>query len=60
MANTQRDPVCGMDVNPRDAAATSQHQEQTYYFCSTNCKEKFDQNPQQYVKGQGQSAGRSA
>ena len=59
MANTQRDPVCGMEVEARDAAATSQHQGQTYYFCSTNCKQKFDQNPQQYVKEQGQSAGRS-
>ncbi len=27
MANTQRDPVCGMEVDTRDAAAKSQHQE---------------------------------
>ena len=60
MANTQRDPVCGMEINTQDAAGTSQHQGETYYFCSTNCKEKFEQNPQQYVKGQGQSAGRPA
>lgn len=60
MANTQRDPVCGMEINMEDAAGSSQHQGETYYFCSTNCKEKFEQNPQQYVQGQGQSAGRSA
>jgi P-type Cu+ transporter len=60
MSNTQRDPVCGMEINTHDAADTSQHEGETYYFCSTNCKEKFEQNPQQYVKGQAQSAGRSA
>jgi Cu+-exporting ATPase len=60
MANTQRDPVCGMEIDAQDAAAKSQHQGQTYYFCSEGCREKFDQNPQQYVKGQGQSAGKSS
>lgn len=60
MANTERDPVCGMEINTEDAAGTSEHQGRTYYFCSTNCKSKFDQNPQQYVKGQGQSAGTTA
>lgn len=60
MANIQRDPVCGMDVNAQDAAGTSQHRGQTYYFCSESCKNKFDQNPEQYAKGQGQSAGKTA
>ena len=60
MANTQRDPVCGMEIDKQDAAGTSEHEGQTYYFCSTNCKQEFDQNPQRYVRGQGQSAGRSA
>jgi YHS domain-containing protein len=49
-----------MNVNEKDAAATSQHHGQTYYFCSEGCKNKFDQNPQQYVKGQGKSAGKTA
>jgi serine/threonine protein kinase len=60
MANTQRDPVCGMNVDPQDAAGTSQHQGRTYYFCSDGCKKNFEQNPRQYAKGQGQSAGKSA
>lgn len=57
MANTERDPVCGMQIDTQDAAATSEHQGQTYYFCSEGCKEKFEQNPQQYAGGQEQSAG---
>ena len=53
MPNTRRDPVCGMEVDEKNAAGRSQHQGQTYYFCSEDCKEKFDQNPQQFAKGQG-------
>lgn len=60
MANTQRDPVCNMQVDEKNAAAQSDYQGQTYYFCSENCKEKFDQNPQQYAKQEAQGAGRSA
>lgn len=50
MENTQRDPVCGMEIDTQDAAAT-EHEGQTYYFCSEGCKEKFEQNPQQYAGG---------
>ena len=45
-----KDPVCHMDVDPKNAAAQSKHQGQTYYFCSKGCKAKFDANPAQYVK----------
>ena len=59
MANTQQDPVCNMQVNEKDAASRSEYQGQTYFFCSQNCKEKFDRNPQQYVKQGAKSAGGS-
>jgi len=44
-----KDPVCGMQVDPAKAAGMSQDQGQTFYFCSTGCKTKFDANPGQYV-----------
>jgi len=47
---TQKDPVCGMDVDPNKASATSQKQGKTYYFCSESCKQKFDKNPAQYTE----------
>lgn len=47
------DPVCGMEIDAKDAAGTSEYQEQTYYFCSPGCKKQFDKNPQQYVGQQG-------
>jgi YHS domain-containing protein len=45
-----KDPVCGMDVDPSKAAAKSQHNGVTYYFCAQSCKQKFDQKPDQFVK----------
>jgi len=53
MAN-HKDPVCGMNVDERQAAGQSQYQGETYYFCSQGCKSKFDQNPQQYARNSGQ------
>lgn len=50
MANTVTDPVCGMQVDPRSAAASSTYQGQTYYFCSPACKKAFDKEPTKYVK----------
>jgi YHS domain-containing protein len=29
-----RDPVCGMEVDERTAAATAEYQGTTYYFCA--------------------------
>ena len=46
----ERDVVCGMQVDPAKAAATSEHDGRTYYFCSKTCKTKFDANPAQFVK----------
>jgi len=45
----QKDPVCGMQIDPKTAAGQSSHQGQTYYFCSAGCKQKFDSNPGQYT-----------
>ena len=42
------DPVCGMEVEPNEAAATSTHEGQTIYFCSEQCKEEFDTHPADY------------
>ena len=46
-----KDPVCGMMVDPKTAAAKATYQGKTYYFCSRDEKEKFEKAPEQYVKG---------
>lgn len=40
-----KDPVCGMRVNPKKAAATSVYEGETYYFCKSGCKTHFDKDP---------------
>jgi YHS domain-containing protein len=45
----ETDPVCGMQVNPDKAAATTQYMGKTVYFCSKECKQKFDANPAAYA-----------
>ncbi len=46
----ERDPVCGMQVDPAKAAGSSEHEGKTYYFCGAGCKSSFDANPAQYLK----------
>ncbi len=43
------DPVCGMQVDKQEAAGTSNYNGKEVYFCSLECKQKFDKNPQQYA-----------
>jgi YHS domain-containing protein len=45
----EKDPVCGMDVDPNTAAGKSEYNGQTYYFCSPGCKRDFDKEPDKYV-----------
>lgn len=44
-----KDPVCGMDLDRAGARWLSEYQQTGYYFCSTGCKETFDENPAAYV-----------
>lgn len=52
MADTARDPVCGMDVDKQTAQWKSEYQGQTYYFCAPGCKRSFDKEPEKYLSGQ--------
>ena len=45
------DPVCGMEVDPANAAATSEYKGHPYYFCAEGCRQKFDADPDKYVAG---------
>lgn len=45
------DPVCGMEVDEKSTKDRSTHQDQTYYFCSRDCKEEFDASPEEYIGG---------
>ena len=45
----EKDPVCGMTVNPSRAKATHEHAGKVYYFCRAGCKEKFIADPAKYL-----------
>src|SRR5437588_6964132 len=44
-----KDPVCGMTVDPRNAAGFYEYKGQTYFFCSTGCREKFKADPERFL-----------
>ena len=51
-----KDPVCGMEVQEKKAAAKATHQGATYYFCATACRETFVKAPEKYVAAQKAAA----
>jgi YHS domain-containing protein len=52
-----KDPVCGMEIDPKDAAGKSEYQGLTYYFCSLGCKKAFDKEPAKYASKPGGHSG---
>ena len=44
-----RDHVCDRMADPATAPARSNYAGDTYYFCSEECKRKFDADPERYV-----------
>ena len=44
-----KDVVCGMEIDSEAAAAKSEYEGTTYYFCADDCKTEFDADPGKYV-----------
>jgi P-type Cu+ transporter len=40
-SSTVRDPVCGMEVDPQNAAASAMYNGEMFYFCSQHCRDEF-------------------
>ena len=45
----ERDPVCGMNVDPAKAAASVEQDRKLYHFCCKGCAENFKADPQKYL-----------
>ena len=43
------DPVCGMSLQPDEAAAHFEHDDVTYHFCSQHCATAFEKEPSRYA-----------
>jgi P-type Cu+ transporter len=46
---TERDPVCGMTVDPATAQHDAEHEGRRYYFCSAGCRQRFIADPGRYL-----------
>jgi Cu+-exporting ATPase len=45
-----KDLVCDMSIDEKQAGATYDFQGHTYYFCAAECKDKFAQAPEKFIK----------
>ena len=52
----ERDPVCGMNVDPEKAKVKAEHGGKSYYFCSAGCAKRFEQAPRQFLSAAGPDA----
>ena len=50
MSEMEKDVVCGMQVDPARAAATSDYNGKTYYFCGQGCRERFGADPDAFLR----------
>ncbi len=50
-----KDPVCGMEVKPSEAAGTVEYNGETYYFCAPGCKKAFEKDPEQFLSSSDDS-----
>jgi P-type Cu+ transporter len=56
----EKDPVCGMTVDPGKAAAKQEFRGTTYYFCSRGCAARFSKEPEKFLAAPGSSGMESA
>jgi Cu+-exporting ATPase len=50
------DPVCGMTVDPTSAPASVEYEGKKYYFCCPHCAQKFQAEPDRYLRSEGSSS----
>jgi YHS domain-containing protein len=44
------DPVCGMKVDEKNTQFQTQFAGKKYYFCSEDCRQEFEDRPEEYVE----------
>jgi Cu+-exporting ATPase len=44
------DPVCMMDLKDLHGKFAYEFEDETYYFCSEMCKDRFAKEPHKYAK----------
>ena len=54
------DPVCGMRVDPESSSHHFDHNGQTYWFCCSGCRIKFQADPEKYLNRDSTSGDEAA
>ncbi len=44
------DPVCKMEIREEDASDETRYKGEKYYFCTEDCKDRFEENPEKYIE----------
>jgi YHS domain-containing protein len=44
-----KDPVCNMDIDEKQTNLHSEYAGRKYHFCSEECKDTFDNQPERYA-----------
>jgi YHS domain-containing protein len=52
----ERDPICGMTIDPATSKHTFGHKGKTFHFCSSGCRTKFSADPTKYLDKQRHEA----
>ena len=46
------DPVCRMTINEEKAVEKTEYNGKAYYFCGKGCKDRFEKEPEKYLRGE--------
>jgi len=50
------DPVCGMVVSQEHAVVCTDYAGRHYCFCSQECKDEFDSDPEAYIAAESEES----
>ncbi len=46
----QKDPVCGLKINPQRGGYSTEYEQRLYFFCSRDCLDRFHQDSERFAK----------
>ena len=46
----EKDLVCGAEIDEKRFAGSYDYKGKTYHFCSSDCRDRFRESPENFVK----------
>ena len=50
LTGEERDPVCGMQLDPEEALVEYEYAGRAYQFCSKTCRQQFEATPESFLR----------